>query len=474
MPALIRSLGDPGERVRKQAAWALGAIDDSRAVDPLLHALSDQSSGVRQQAAWALGRYRRLARAARTVAIAEGQRRGSQKAGRVGHRRNRQVRRCTMWTDFRYAVRSFRKTPALTAILIVTLALGIGANTAIFSVIDAVLLRPTPFTISIGWPSCGRPTGTPARPRACLAAGLSRFQSAHRTFDMARGVDDGRGQLDTRPRRSSAVAGAPCDRRMRCRCSAFIRSSAAPSHPTKTDPAVLRVVLISESLVGTCVSAARRGRSDRRSGSTIARTRSSASWPTAQTSACCRSSPRRPIPGLCRSRRQNEHRRLDADARGPESSCRVRLIPCSSSGGWRRRPRRPRHRARCRIAADLEHAYPENAARGAHVETLDRVIFGPCVPALFILLTAVALVLAGRLRQRGKPPARARDSTRAGRRRFDARSAHRKDAFCGRRSLKPCCWRSQPRPSASRSRLLACAPWWRSHLRMFHVSLWRE
>jgi putative ABC transport system permease protein len=45
------------------------------------------------------------------------------------------------------------------------------------------------------------------------------------------------------------------------------------------------------------------------------------------------------------------------------------------------------------VAADLERAYPENAARGTHVEALDRVIFGPVRPALFMLLTAVALVL---------------------------------------------------------------------------------
>ena len=45
------------------------------------------------------------------------------------------------------------------------------------------------------------------------------------------------------------------------------------------------------------------------------------------------------------------------------------------------------------IAADLERAFPENAARGAHVEPLDAVIFGPIRPALFILLGAVGLVL---------------------------------------------------------------------------------
>src|SRR3954463_6132108 len=62
-------------------------------------------------------------------------------SGPTDHRASQE----TEMSDFKYAVRAFLRNPGFTAVVILTLGLGIGATTAIFSVVNAVLLRPLPY-----------------------------------------------------------------------------------------------------------------------------------------------------------------------------------------------------------------------------------------------------------------------------------------------------------------------------------------
>src|SRR5689334_18057520 len=74
-----------------------------------------------------------------------------------------------LFSDLRYALRTFRKSPTFAIVAIVTLALGIGANTVIFSLVDAVVLRALPYAdpdrVVVVWEDntrAGFPRNTPA------------------------------------------------------------------------------------------------------------------------------------------------------------------------------------------------------------------------------------------------------------------------------------------------------------------------
>src|SRR5437763_1469761 len=51
----------------------------------------------------------------------------------------------TFFNDVRFAIRTLRRSPGLTVVIVASLAIGIGANTAIFSVVSALLLKPLPY-----------------------------------------------------------------------------------------------------------------------------------------------------------------------------------------------------------------------------------------------------------------------------------------------------------------------------------------
>jgi putative ABC transport system permease protein len=298
-----------------------------------------------------------------------------------------------MLSDLRYGVRSFLKTPALTAVIVVTLALGIGANTAIFSVVDAVLLRPAPMLhidrLAMIWET-DRNTGTTREP-ASLPDYLD-FKARSRTFERLAAMTTGEVNL-------TPDAGDPV-RLPQLRMSADalpmlgLQPLVGRTFTAEEDrPGGPDVVLISESLwarsFGRSVSAVGQTlRLDDRPNVIVGVMPDGADFGVLQILSAAAYSRGFADRGL----------KADVDIWAPLQGD-VQQLPRSTHPIFvlGRLAKGASHAGAASemsaVATDLERAYPENAARGVHVEPLETVVFGPVRPALFILLAAVALVL---------------------------------------------------------------------------------
>src|SRR5271163_4698210 len=88
-----------------------------------------------------------------------------------------------IFQDLRYGLRAFRASPSFTIVAVLALALGIGSTTAIFSVVDRVMLRPLPYPepdrlVSIGGDSLPHPDYFDWRARNQVFEEMAMFRGA--------------------------------------------------------------------------------------------------------------------------------------------------------------------------------------------------------------------------------------------------------------------------------------------------------
>ncbi len=290
--------------------------------------------------------------------------------------------------DLRYGLRGLGRAPGLTLVIVLTLALGIGANTAIFSVVDGVLLRPMPLAdagrLVVAWET-DRNSGTTREPaswpdfvdyrrEARSLSGLAAVAGGEGTLTPERGeparVSFVRASADyfdvvgVRPllgRVFTAAEARPGGARVALLSAAFWRERYG------ADPAVVgRTIRVQDepyTVIGVLPEGASFGLGAIHAHADYASKYHGPAdlWLPLQAGEA--EYPRETHPFFMVGR----------------------LAPGATEAGAQREL--------AGLAARLERAYPVNDARGIHVEALGRVVFGGVRPALLLLLAAVALVL---------------------------------------------------------------------------------
>jgi len=294
--------------------------------------------------------------------------------------------------DLRHALRAFARSPVFTVVAVLTLALGLGANTAIFSVLDGVLLQPPPFAapdrLAVVWET-DRASGTRHEPssvpdfldfeqRCASFAALAAFQGQEVTWRSGGGE----------PRRLPALAMTPG---LLDLVGVRPRLGRAP-RPQDGKPGAPAVAWISEALWQTAF-----GGDPEVAGRTVEIDGEPAT-----------------VAGVLPRGADFGFRQLLARADYGRSFGEAGDAPLAVWLAAQPDPERyPRHThpvfvlgrlaagvsagaaadELAAVAADLEAAYPENRNRGAWAEPLTEVALGPVRPALWLLLGVVGLVL---------------------------------------------------------------------------------
>jgi putative ABC transport system permease protein len=295
--------------------------------------------------------------------------------------------------DVRYTVRMLRREPAFFTAAVLVMGLGIGANTAIFSVVDGVLLRPAPLEqierLSMVWET-DRHSGTTREPAS--VPDFLDFRTRSRSFERLAAWTGGEVNLNPpagEPVRLVALR-ITHDLLPMLGITPVIGRSFTPA-----DDAIgaAGVVLISESLwersfgrdpavIGEVL------RLDERAHTIVGVVPDQADFGVLQVLSEAAYS--RSFADRGGRTRVDVWAPLQPDPeRLPRASHSVflvgRLLPASTPGSAQQELKA--------IASDLERSYRSNDGRGAFVEPLAEVIFGPARPALYVLWGAVGLVL---------------------------------------------------------------------------------
>jgi putative ABC transport system permease protein len=295
--------------------------------------------------------------------------------------------------DVGVGVRMLRRAPAFASVAIFTLALGVGANTAIFSVVYGVLIRPAPFTdlsrLAMVWET-DRRSGTTREPAS--VPDYLDFHARATRFEKLAAL--GAGEMNLTPAEGDSVRLVALKVTHQLLPMVGITPIVGRTFSEQED--VRRgpnIVLISESLWERVLDrdpaiVGRTVRLDEKPYTVIGIVPDEADFGVLQVLSAAAYSR-----GFAD---RGEHTRVDLWMPlqpDPESLPRethpIFVLGRLASGA----SRDSAQKEMAGIAADLEYRYPVNEGRGVFIEPLAEVVFGPVRPALYVLLGAVGLVL---------------------------------------------------------------------------------